>query len=171
MGLARKPATIIAGVVLFFSLGAASDAAAKTRSLFSHTAIRSLGPTPRQVAADLRVAARYWHTVPRCGWPTVTYGTVAGRAQDGSRGAADADSSSCAITYSAAAFDWVDFPSTTCQTMVHEYGHLVLGPLFFRASNPTNPAHSPDPASIMYWNPRIGAATARRVGCPVGEFR
>lgn len=128
-----------------------------------------LAPTSTELAGGMRAAESYWRTLPSCGMPTVSVGAVTGTApENGGAGMAQADESTCTIVL-AASDDWYDFPSLACTTIVHEYGHLVLGPTYFQATNPADPAHSPDPSSIMYWNPPITATMDRDVGCPIGS--
>lgn len=104
--------------------------------------------TAREMAWARRVAVAYWHGEPRCGIPTVSPSKGLGNLLG------DATYSTCAIRYSAGTsidWGWREYPPLFCELIVHEYGHLVLGPTYFAASNPTEPEHSPDPRSIMYW--------------------
>ena len=50
--------------------------------------------------------------------------------------------------------------------MAHEWGHEVLGPDYFAASNPSDPGHSPDPDSVMAARPLRDHAAV-----PVGTER
>lgn len=116
-----------------------------------------------------RAAAAYWHAEPPCpdGLRVATYdGTyppTAG-AVAGEPGSAVAASGDCTIWLNRAwwwpPFDGTDSTGLTwaveyCRTIVHEWGHLVLGYSYFADVNPSDPAHSPDPQSIMYASPTV----------------
>jgi hypothetical protein len=106
----------------------------------------SLAPTTAELVYARAAAATYWHvTHPPCGIEQAVFGAV--RSSDFN--AAEADMETCTIMFSDA-HDWRDYPEITCSTYVHEFGHLALGLDYFAASNPTDPAHSPDPTNIMY---------------------
>lgn len=100
------------------------------------------------VAARVEQVARtYWRGNPPCGPPVVR--VLLEPADVG----AEADFGACRITFNAYYVDrggggfWAS--PWTCAAMVHEWGHLTLGPTYFAASNPGDPSHSPDPRSIM----------------------
>ncbi len=158
------------GLAIFGAVVALSAPASHTQT----PAPISLAPTVTELANARSVAASYWHVdQPPCGRETVTelqLDTISGEAQ------LDA----CAITFSTER-DWRDFPDEVCGVYVHEFGHLVLGPAYFAASNPTDPAHSPDPLNIMYAapDPQQHAAELQSAGCvsaiprlmPSGQYR
>jgi hypothetical protein len=118
-------------------------------------------PTAAELAQARSVAVAYWHVQqPPCGRETVLLEPLPS-------GMGRAGFDQCTITFSAAA-DWRDFPAGTCRIYVHEYGHLVLGPTYFFASNPADPAHSADPANIMYGSvptPQQEDEQERGIGC------
>ena len=116
--------------------------------------------TPTQEQQALQIAATYWaitapDAVSSCpAAPTITWGSLPGNATD-----------VLAYAYWTVAYDGAtpvvgacgmivrDVPMTWgqfCRVIVHEDGHLVLGPTYFAAVNPADPAHSPDPTSIMW---------------------
>jgi hypothetical protein len=106
------------------------------------SAAESLHATPAQLASAEHVASVYWHGNPACGAPVVTYEPMA------DTHAGEAEYGSCRIMLNPA-HDWRDFPALLCVVLAHEWGHLVLGPDYFAAVNPSDPAHSPDPRNIM----------------------
>jgi hypothetical protein len=108
---------------------------------FPATAAAEGEATPSQLHEAEMVAANYWGQ-PACGWPIVVYHQLG----PGVFGVAVGFD--CAIAL--ARYDWIDNPETLCETMAHEWGHLVLGPKYFAAVNPGDPEHSPDPNNIMY---------------------
>jgi hypothetical protein len=108
---------------------------------FPATAAAEGEATPAQLHEAEMIAAAYWGRPP-CGWPLVVYHQLG----PGVFGVAVGFD--CAIAL--ARYDWIDNPETLCETMTHEWGHLVLGPGYFAAVNPGDPEHSPDPNSIMH---------------------
>jgi hypothetical protein len=103
------------------------------------------GPITAEITWARGVAVAYWHvSQPPCGRETFTLATVIPSTEP-----AYADLTACGITFSAA-LDWRAFPAYMCRNYVHEFGHLVLGTSYFAATNPSDPAHSPDPTNIMY---------------------
>lgn len=95
-------------------------------------------------------AQSYWqNTIPQSRWcsavPTVDQVELAGRG-------GEADWSTCTIRLDS---DIAWTPYTFCIAMLHEWGHLTLGPTYFAATNPADPAHSSDPTSIMNAAPSI----------------
>jgi hypothetical protein len=121
-----------------------------------------LAPTLSELVQARAVAVAYWHTTTApCGPEHVAVEVFSEQRP------AHADFASCTITFDGAR-DWRDFPELTCVIYVHEFGHLVLGPTYFAAVNPTDPAHSPDPGNIMYsglTDPDELEALEREVGC------
>ena len=105
------------------------------------SALATLPTNPNLVGA-IRVARHYWHGNPPCGNPPITFAAMPPQ-RDG-----EAIPSACVIVLSSAG-DWPNYIDL-CITITHEWGHLVLGMTPFPASNPADPAHSPDPYSIMY---------------------
>lgn len=104
----------------------------------------SLRPTAADLASARAVAVAYWQVAqPPCGRESVSVEKTPANIEG------EAQYAACRIVLSAA-IDWHDFPALLCKAYVHEFGHLTLGPTYFAQSNPTDPAHSPDPASIMY---------------------
>lgn len=103
-----------------------------------------------------RVARTYWHGNPACGSPGVT---EAARLPDPAEigGAVPAR---CTIEL-LAGMPWRANPGLLCTVIAHEWGHLVLGFNAFASVNPGDPAHSPDPASIMYRAPGAFAPCVR----------
>lgn len=101
-------------------------------------------PAPADLVWAEGVARTYWHAVPACGQPAIVFGPT----PTGDSGVANY--ASCSIVISTA-YGYAEVGGRTllCETLVHEYGHLVLGPNYFAAVNPADPAHSPDPHSIM----------------------
>jgi hypothetical protein len=97
------------------------------------------------VNASESAAQSYWGnpyppTRPCVAVPTLTQEPLAG-AEGG-----EADYDNCAIVLNS---DNAWTPYTFCIAYLHEWGHLTLGPMYFEASNPADPAHSLDPTSIM----------------------
>lgn len=101
---------------------------------------------PRAVRGLATQAAQsYWGTPP-CGVPSVQLVTL----PPGIGGSALI--ASCVIQISSGGYfagqgygGWYDY----CLIELHEWGHLVLGDVYFAASNPLDPAHSPNPHSLM----------------------
>lgn len=130
----------------------------------SSTAAEDLRPTVAELQWSRSVAVAYWHVQqPPCGREIVLTGSPP------NEDVGLADWSACSIIFSEAR-DWRDYPEKTCEVYVHEFGHLVLGPTYFAAVNPADPAHSPDASNIMYGNgnPRTTRqedAVMRSVGC------
>lgn len=107
-------------------------------------------PTAAEQQQALEIAATYWKHAPTwngCGPVGQTFSANLPTTWE-----ATVDYTSCNIVYADWAMTYGNGPSweTFCATTVHEYGHLVLGPTYFAATNPSNPAHSPDPNNIMY---------------------
>jgi hypothetical protein len=107
---------------------------------FPATAAAEGEATPAQLHEAEMIAAAYWGPPP-CGWPLVVYHQL------GPEVFGEAVGFDCAIAL--ARYDWIDNPETLCMTVAHEWGHLVLGPEYFAAVNPAEPAESPDPSNIM----------------------
>lgn len=107
----------------------------------------------------IAISLRYWRThepsmlidgLPACGQPRIAWRPL----RDGIGG--EALLGSCRIVLSSTAFIPKWNRPFFCETVLHEIGHLVLGELFFAATNPDDPAHSPDPFSPMFaviWRP------------------
>lgn len=125
---AKRSALLIAALIALIVPSAASG--------------ENLAPTLSELAHAEHVARSYWHGNPSCGTPSVAEGVIPAAEE------AQASYDICRVELNAAN-DWRDFPALVCKTVVHEWGHLVLGPTYFAAVNPTNPAHSPDMRSIM----------------------
>lgn len=91
------------------------------------------------------VAAKgYWHATPQGGACATGPRIVQEPLTDvvtstGAVAAGEAAFDSCTITLNSSPY-W--FGYDLCIVFVHEWGHLVLGPDFFQASNPADPAHS-----------------------------
>lgn len=98
-------------------------------------------PEAGAMAKAERVAFAYWHGNPPCGKPNIVF-----RPQENG---GEADPATCTL-YLDSQQDWSEF-FRFCVTVTHEWGHLVLGPMYFYSVNPTDPWHSPKPESIMYW--------------------
>lgn len=124
--------THIAAAVAVAVLTAAPGAHAGTR------------PTDAQLLTATRTARAYWHGNPPCGAPGLTEGAALPLGELGA-----ADFAECRIMLGALPY-WREAPALLCTVIVHEWGHLVLGPKFFAAVNPTDPAHDPNPDSIMH---------------------
>ena len=123
--------------------------------------VTSNAPTLQELAWARSIAVAYWNvSQPPCGREMIVQAPL------NVPSAGQANFLTCSITFSTLN-DWRDFPVELCSVYVHEFGHLVLGPTYFAGSNPTDPAHSPDPASIMYANPTTEQAQAasRAIGC------
>jgi hypothetical protein len=172
-----RKALLLASVVLLSAIAAAPAGAdpmlarharaPQIHRLASYPAVPvppSLLPTAAELAAARATAVAYWHVPqPPCGRERVVNAAPAVPAW-----LAEADFGSCAIVLSTTR-DWRSWPAILCRVYVHEFGHLVLGPTYFQASNPASPAHSPDPNNIMYGQPVTAAqyaAQTRSVGCP-----
>lgn len=109
-------------------------------------AANQYAPTAAQLEWSRSVAVAYWQTPqPPCGRESVALAPLAATIPAEVWGA----NPPCVITLNAS-YDWRDFPESVCHAYVHEFGHLVLGPDYFAAVNPSDPAHSTDPNSIMY---------------------
>lgn len=109
----------------------------------------SFGATPLQTA--MQRAEAFWKGPPSCGYPTVRLGEALG---DGILGGTYY--TSCLIELPAR--DWTTerqiaakWPEL-CRVLTHEYGHLELGPSYFAAVNPADPAHSPSERNIMFYS-------------------
>jgi hypothetical protein len=101
-------------------------------------------PTSAQLAWARSKAVAYWHVAqPPCGRERVLSLPLA-LATDG-----QTSPETCIIELNSH-LNLRGFPVELCAIYVHEYGHLVLSPDFFAASDPSDPAHSSDPNNIMY---------------------
>ncbi len=123
----------------------------------------NLAPTSSELEWARSRAGAYWHVqdLP-CGRETVLTETPL---PEGDAGLAI--TGSCTFAFSPA-MDWRDFPGPTCLTYIHEFGHLLLGPTYFAAVNPTEPDHSPDTTNVMYGktlSPEQAVTLQRSVGC------
>lgn len=99
-------------------------------------------PTTNELAMARGVALSYWHGPPSCGMPSIAVEPL----KQGRLG--QATYRQCAVQLSAS-YDWSALPILLCEVIVHETGHLVLGPTYFAAVNPSEPEHSPDATNIM----------------------
>lgn len=109
-----------------------------------------LASTPERIAAFQSVALRYWFpSTPQCGTPQWGLNSE-DEWQDGESYFTD-----CRYYISQRPWQWmyddpINYAEDACDTVVHEIGHLVLGPTYFADVNPTDPSHSPDYHSIMH---------------------
>jgi hypothetical protein len=111
-------------------------------------------------ATALSDAVAYWasqgqHLPADCPMPTIGYTqldpSVGGEAAIGACEIAI----NSAITWAQPGGSW-DY---LCHAMTHEVGHLILGGDYFAATNPSDPAHSADPNSVMFEGPQSYAAS------------
>jgi hypothetical protein len=108
-----------------------------------------LATAGERLAAFQGAAQRYWWSqTPPCGQPQITITALPADRWG------DADAATCIIRLNQQTWDWQMQGDPTgatalCVTMVHEHGHLILGPDYFAQSNPDDPAHSPDPNNVM----------------------
>jgi hypothetical protein len=93
-------------------------------------------PTPAQDRHARAIARMYWGGTPNCGEPSVRL-VALNPAYAGFAWLAD-----CRIEIQSR-HDWAADPVRYCDLIVHENGHLVLGPGYFAALNPADPAHAP----------------------------
>jgi hypothetical protein len=125
--------------------------------------------TRAEQATAMRIARDYWRAnapaglardgLPPCGTPRISWDRSP--AADSYAAEAYVDGS-CRIVFNSAFWYWPlptrqantlvggDTWPSFCTAMAHEWGHLILGPTYFAAVNPTDPGHSPDPHSLMY---------------------
>lgn len=117
-------------------------------TLIVSTAHATVTPNPFTLATER--AEAFWQTLPACGHPHLSLTTVT----DGDDGMAIYQTCTTEIQRSswpderAAAVDWAEL----CRVETHEIGHLTLGPTYYAASNPTNPAHSPNETNVMFYD-------------------
>lgn len=141
--------------------------AASAGAMTAWTVRRDATVREQQVAE--RIAFVYWarHAPaqltddgrPLCGSPRISWRALS---PSGDAAAEAMMDGSCRIVFNTAGWVWPaaidrrgfvssgDTWSTFCAVMVHEIGHLVLGPDYFAATNPDDPAHSADPESVMF---------------------
>lgn len=151
----------VAGLAVVAVLVVAAPADADSAGRSSTAGDGSLAPTASQLAWARSKAVAYWHVPqPPCGRESVLNVALP------NSWAGMADFAACSIALSTVN-DWRDFPIELCRVYAHEFGHLVLGPTYFAATNPADPAHSPDPSNIMYAVPtwQQEEAEARSIGC------
>jgi hypothetical protein len=119
-------------------------------------------PTPAELSWAQTASLRFWKTsVASCGVPKVAMVTLDETIMG------EADATTCTIWLNAA-LNWAASSAYTCTTYMHEFGHLLLGPTYFAAVNPADPAHSPDRTNIMYGQqltPEEWESEQRHVGC------
>ncbi len=152
--------TVTGALVASLILGSAAQASDghRTRSIvFRAKPVHAHARLPiTRDAAVLRsvlAAAQFWAGwTPKCGQPAIVV-TNLNRPISGL-----AEFDPCRIDLQAAGVaNAVRYPGgfyNLCQTVAHEWGHEVLGPTYFAASNPYDPGHSPDPDSVMAARPR-----------------
>jgi hypothetical protein len=117
------------------------------------TAQARIAPPEQRLATYERIADAYWHHAPlNC--PLRARIVPAASLPSGT--VAEATAGSCDMRVSAPYFPARDrHPYSTnadsaCYMVVHEWGHMVLGPNYFATTNPADPAHSADPSNVMY---------------------
>ena len=102
--------------------------------------------TEQEFLRSEKIASTYWghevgKPVPECGWPSSFEmelpGLDVGLAYFGE------------CKFAIQKLVWWP-PYDLCKTVVHEWGHLTLGPTYFSATNPEEPAHSAQPGNIMF---------------------
>lgn len=128
-------------------------------ALYAAPSAAALGP----VGTAIHRAESYWSVTPCGGQIQITHGVIPG---------AVAEAGDCAIELDSRWFpnaaseiqQWPYF----CAVMTHEIGHLALGPAFFAAADPLDPAHSANPLSIMWGAGRIRVVPA---ACLSTRFR
>ena len=125
--------------------------------------------TRAEQTTAVRIARDYWRTnapaglahdgLPSCGVPRITWARFA--AGDSNAAESHLDGS-CRIVFNLADWYWPlasrranvvsgsDTWPSFCTAMAHEWGHLILGPTYFAAGNPSDPGHSADPRNLMY---------------------
>lgn len=100
-----------------------------------------------ELSVAVHGAQSYWHGDPPCGFPYISFTSLP------SNEGGEAFYDSCTIFIALPANSWTGYD--LCIIMTHEWGHLVLGPNYFAAVNPSDPAHSPSTNSIMNAGPSI----------------
>jgi hypothetical protein len=98
-------------------------------------AVADRPPTPAHDRHARAIAHTYWGGAPNCGEPSVTLAAL-NPAYAGFAWYAE-----CRIEIQSR-HDWAADPVGYCDLIVHESGHLVLGPRYFAATNPADPAHA-----------------------------
>ena len=132
----------IAALIASLAVSSAAQAVDRHRPITRDAALlRSVG-----------AARQFWAGwTPRCGQPSI----LVARLDRPISGQAEFDP--CRIDLQAALVaNAAKYPGgfyNLCQTLAHEWGHEVLGPDYFAASNPSDPGHSPDPDSVMAARP------------------
>jgi hypothetical protein len=120
-----------------------------TLTLLVSTAHAAVLPNPFTLATQR--AEAFWQAAPPCGHPHLS---LTASVPAGDDGMAIYQTCTAEIQASswpnerAAAVDWAE----VCRVATHEIGHLILGPAYYAASNPTNPAHSPDERNVMFYD-------------------
>lgn len=121
----------------------------------AHAATRKPYPITQYEHKALAAARVYWRTSPE-GAHTLPCAAPAFRVEhEAIEGAAAWVLEGCTVYLSA---QWVSerpaYPEL-CQAIVHELGHLILGPTYFEATDPSNPSHSANPRNVMYPFPTV----------------
>lgn len=105
-------------------------------------------PSPTDALAQAEQAAISYWGMPSCGSPQIVTGDLA-EFEEGMSFPSD-----CRIILAPAVVRQAgDGPRQyfeLCRVLAHEWGHNVLGEDYFAASNPDDPAHSPDMGNLMY---------------------
>lgn len=159
MGLIRTATALLATIAV-----AASASTAHAQGYFV-----ARPATRAEQATAVRIARDYWRVntppalardgMPLCGSPKLSWARFAVTDSDAAEAHIDG---SCRIVFNLGAWLWplpVHRPGVVvggdtwpsfCTAVAHEWGHLILGPTYFAAANPTDPGHSPDPRNLMY---------------------
>ena len=150
-------AALVASLVLSAAAQAADGDRTKRSIVFRAKPVHAHArlPITRDAALlqSVLAARQFWAGwTPRCGQPAI----VAIKLDRPISGLAEFDP--CRIDLQAVGVsNAARYPGgfyNLCQTVAHEWGHEVLGPTYFAASNPSDPGHSADPDSVMAARPR-----------------
>jgi hypothetical protein len=132
-----------AAVIATLAVSSAAQAAADRRPITRGAAL----------AQSILAARQFWSGwTPKCGAPEIAVVKL-DRAISGL-----AEFDTCRIDLQAALV--ASAPRSPggfynlCQTVAHEWGHEVLGPTYFAATNPSDSGHSSNPDSVMAARPR-----------------
>lgn len=154
----RCAKSIVRTAVLTIAIaGGLTTASARADALLPNAAApAAANDAPPAIARFVPVARAAWPASPCAGREQIQVLTVqqlrqlVGDTGLNAPGAA-ADPQTCTVIFPSDQLH-DDDPMDLCAEVVHEFGHLALGDEYFAKTNPSDPAHSPNRRSVMYFD-------------------